>query len=236
MMQHDEMLDSVAVYALGALGPQEAAEVAAHLQSCASCLEEYKLLRPAVTAVGYAAEACEDANAGAVPSPLLKARLMQQVRSQPRAGAGTAIWMRYAVAACVALFVGAGLADLALLARIGKEEARLSAQSQTIADLAAGDSHRYPFANGQVLVHGTRLYLAMRSLPAPPPGKVYQAWTLPKGSKRMAPSLTFQPDGNGEAILRLPEPAEAVTAVAVSVEPAGGSQQPTSKPVAVVAL
>jgi anti-sigma-K factor RskA len=52
----------------------------------------------------------------------------------------------------------------------------------------------------------------------------------------MAPSLTFEPGDNGEAILRLPESADAVTAVAVSVEPAGGSKQPTSKPVAVVAL
>ena len=89
MMSHDEMLDNVALYALGALSPREAAEVAAHLQTCEECRAEYALLRPAVTAVGYSAEA--DALTEA-PSVLLKARLMKQVRSaQPAMAADFAL-------------------------------------------------------------------------------------------------------------------------------------------------
>jgi len=76
----------------------------------------------------------------------------------------------------------------------------------------------------------------MRDLPPPPRGKVYQAWTLPKGSKDMAPSVTFEPDSQGVAIVALPADARITTAVAVSVEPEGGSKQPTSKPVLVVPL
>jgi anti-sigma-K factor RskA len=37
-------------------------------------------------------------------------------------------------------------------------------------------------------------------------------------------------------LIRLPEAANAIAAVAVSVEPAGGSKQPTSKPIAVTLL
>ena len=235
MMDHDAMLDDVAVYALGALPAKDAAAVADHLRTCERCRAEYDLLRPAVTAVGYSAQACVDGATGTIASPLLKARIMKEVRATSPARRAPA-WLTYAAAACLVLFLGAGLADLRLFGRMSAQQAQLAAQTQTIADLAAADSRHYPFAGGQVLVHGSRLYLAMRALPAPPPGKVYQAWTLPKGSKRMSPSVTFQPGSGGDAILQLPEAATGVVAVAVSVEPAGGSLQPTSKPVAVVAL
>jgi anti-sigma-K factor RskA len=77
---------------------------------------------------------------------------------------------------------------------------------------------------------GGRVYLALRGLPAPPPGKVYQAWTLRRGAKAVAPSITFNPDPSGITLVELPEPASNLAAVALSVEPAGGSEAPTSTP------
>ena len=109
-------------------------------------------------------------------------------------------------------------------------------QAQTLADLTAPDSQRRRFAGGEVLVHGERLYLAMHALPAPPPGRVYQAWTLAKGAKTVAPSVTFEPSSGGVAVVRLPEAATTIAAVAVSVEPEGGSKQPTTKPIALVRI
>jgi anti-sigma-K factor RskA len=44
------------------------------------------------------------------------------------------------------------------------------------------------------------------------------------------------PANRDATIVRLPQDAGEVTAVAVSVEPAGGSLQPTSKPIAVAVL
>ncbi len=228
MASHEELLDSVAAYALGILPAAEAAEVAAHLQTCARCREEYRLLRPAVTAVAYSAEACADGTTGAVAGPLLKARVMKQVRAeagrrQPRA------WPAYLVAAaCLALAMLTGLAYISL-------SARSATQQQTIADLTAPDTQHYPFAGGEVLTHGKRLYIMMHRMPLPPAGHVYQAWTLAKGAKTVAPSSTFEP-GKGPAVVRLPEEATTLAAVAVSVEPEGGSAQPTTKPIALVRL
>jgi anti-sigma-K factor RskA len=233
MMSHDEMLDNVALYALGALSPREAADVAAHLQTCEECRAEYGLLRPAVTAVGYSAEA--DALTEG-PSVLLKARLMKQVRSAQPAQPRISRWPAFAAAACLAIAVGAGLLSASLRERLGRDESAIAQQSAMIADFTAPDAKRYPFGHGSVLVHGRNLYLAMHGLAAAPAGKVYQAWTLPKGSKKMAPSITFKPSASGETMLRLPEAANAVAAVAVSVEPAGGSKQPTTKPIAVTLL
>ncbi len=232
MIPHDEMLDNVAVYALGALPPREAAEVVAHLQTCEECRAEYALLRPAVTAVGYSAEATPERG----PSALLKARLMKQVRSGTPERAAARPWVAYAAAACLAVAVGATLLSASLRQRVDRDDARLAQQAAVIADLSASDAKRYQFGHGEVLVHGRSLYIAMHALPPPPAGKVYQAWTLPKGSKRMAPSVTFKPAATPETLIRLPESAETIAAVAVSVEPDGGSKQPTSKPIAVVAL
>jgi anti-sigma-K factor RskA len=230
-MPHDQMLDNVAAYALGALSPAEAAEVVAHLQSCEACRAEYELLRPAVTAVAYSAQAQADS-----VSPLLKARIMRAVRNDasrrmPSRAGGAYV----AAAACLVLAIVTGLLDLSLNERLRRDSATSAQQAATLADVTAPDARRYHFAGGEVLTRGDRLYLAMHDLPAPPRGRVYQAWTLPKGSTRMAPSITFQPAG-GSAVLHLPEAATAVEAVAVSVEPAGGSQQPTSKPIALVRI
>jgi anti-sigma-K factor RskA len=235
MNSHDDMLDNVAAYALGTLLPGEAAKIAQHLQTCEACREEYRFLQPAVTAVAYSAEA--GAGATAV-SPLLKARIMKQVRAEvPARSSVPRAWGAYALAAaCLALAIVTGLADISLNDRLARAREQSAAQVQTLADLAAPDAQRYAFADGAVVTAGDRLYLTMRNLPAPPAGHVYQAWTLPKGSKTMAPSSTFTPENGGVTVLRLPAQATAVTAVAVSVEPEGGSKQPTTKPIAVVRI
>ena len=237
-MSHDEMLDGVAAYALGVLPPDEAAAVASHLQTCAECREEYRLLRPAVTAVAYSAETCADADSGAlIASPLLKARVMKEVR----AGATRSVTPRRSpavlvAAACLALAIVSGLVSLSLSGRVGRDRALIAQQDQTIADLTAPDATHHQFTGGDVLTRGSHLYIAVHGLPVPPPGKVYQAWTLAKGAKTVAPSVTFAPESQGVTVVRLPEAATTLAAVAVSVEPVGGSKQPTTKPIAMVRL
>jgi anti-sigma-K factor RskA len=238
MISHDEMLDNVAAYALGLLPASEAAAVAAHMETCESCREEYRFLHPAVTALAYSAEASADPATGATAaSPLMKARIMKQVRSEAAPRRTTWVWPAYAVAAaCLAIAIATGLVDLSLNGKLDRDRAQSAVQAQTIADLTAPDARRHRFAGGEVLTHGDRLYLTMHGLPAPPAGHVYQAWTLAKGAKKVAPSKTFEPSAGGVAVVPLPEAATTLAAVAVSVEPAGGSMQPTTKPIALVTL
>lgn len=249
MIPHEELLDSVAVYALGALPPDEARAVREHLEECEECRREYRALAPAAAAVGYSAEACEDATSGAVapPGPLLKKRIMAQIR--PNVGELRAVrpivWPAYAVAAaCLALALVMSIVNISLneemrtsqaqLAQMNRHSAALMRdldyQRTELADLIAPDSERYAVNNGEVLRHGSRIYIAMSSLPAPPRGKVYQAWTLRDGASQMTPSVTFVPNSAGVAVVSIPGNNAHVAAVAVSVEPDGGSKQPTSKP------
>jgi anti-sigma-K factor RskA len=240
MTTHDELLDSVAAYALGILPANEAEEVVVHLRTCQQCEREYRLLRPAVTAVAYSSEVCADAASGAaVASPLLKARIMKRVRADAERTARptSRVWPAYAfAAACLVFAIVTGLTDLSLKNRLDRDQARSTQQAQTIADLMAPDSKRHSFAHGEVLMRGQRLYIAMHDMPMPPKGKVYQAWTMAKGAKAVKPSMTFMPASTGMTVVQLPEAATTLAAVAVSIEPEGGSQQPTSKPIAMVAL
>lgn len=238
MTAHDELLDNVAAYALGVLPAAEAAAVESHLESCEQCRAEYGYLRPAVTAIAYSAEACADATSGAVAaSPLLKARIMRQVRSEavPAQRGGMRLPPAYWAAACLVIAMLAALTAFRLDRQLRREIAQSAVQSQTIADLESPQSRRFGFTRGEVITHADRLYITMHDMAPPPAGRVYQAWTLARGSQRMTPSVTFAPEG-GAAVLRLPQSATNVVAVAVSVEPVGGSQQPTTKPIAVVKI
>jgi len=257
MNAHQSMLDDVAAYALGVLPAAQAQAVAAHLETCEECREEYRLLRPAVTAIGLSAEACLDASSAAdsvaPPGSLLKKRIMRQIR--PNVGEMRAVrpivWPAYAVAAaCLLVALVTGIFNISLNSELRQNQAQLAQlaahnaqttrelayQRTALADLVSPDSQHYTVQPGEVVRHGTRLYLAMRALPAPPKGKVYQAWTLHNGAKLMSPSVTFVPNRNGVAVVQLPVNASQIAAVALSVEPEGGSKQPTSTPTFVLKL
>lgn len=245
------MLDDVAVYALGTLPPAEARRVRAHIATCSQCREEYRQLRSTASLVGVAAETSGDA--GSCPSTLLKPRIMNAIAKQtaPQPAAGPKMWPAYLVAAaCLAIAIVSSMANISItgqnrqmrteLARSEDETKRLAQtlnQSRTtIADLLSIDAKHYDVDGGQIVTRAGHVYIAMRSLPQPPRGKVYQAWTLAKGAKKVAPSYTFVPDSNGVAVVALPVDARSMAAVAISVEPEGGSKQPTSKPIALVPL
>jgi hypothetical protein len=118
----------------------------------------------------------------------------------------------------------------ALQTRIDADRRTVARDRRVLTDLTASDAKRYTVAYGTVVTRGPHLYLALASLPPLPRGKVYQAWTLPNRSKTMAPSVTFTPSQTGITLVPIPEDAGNTAAVAVSVEPEGGSRQPTTKP------
>ncbi len=257
-MKHDDLLDLVAAYALGAVSKTEAAAVRAHLNTCPECRAEYDALRPAVNALAASAQASDDPLTGTMyPSDLLKARIMKTVRAEsdrsterPRRAI---VWPAYIVAAAsivLALWAtGSNILVKSQAQQAQEQVAQLStqvkaanstiaAQKTMVGDLMNADSRRFTVANGAVVVHGDRIYVAMHGMPMPPKGHVYQAWMLHNGSKEMTPGATFVPDpehGN-VAVVSLPPHARSFAEVAVSIEPEGGSKAPTTKPEFVVKL
>jgi anti-sigma-K factor RskA len=253
----EQMLESVALYALGVLPREEAALVAAFIANDDRARDEYLELRAAADALAHTAEEPVDS----ARSSRMKERLMARVRSDVAAGR---IAPRGIAAAYPAWIWGTGLAAAAaivfsLVTVVGDVNVRGElaatrhrndtlrselASSQRVAagdrsmltDLLAADAKRYAVAAGTIVVRHDRIYFAFSKLPPLPRGRVYQAWTAPKGATTMQPSVTFTPNADGVAVVALPVDATRVGVVAVSVEPEGGSKAPTTTPTVVAPL
>ena len=176
--------------------------------------------------------------------------MQDRQKSAPRTGRAI-VWPAYLVAAvCFAVAVALSLLNLSLIEQLKTAQAQaaqvqqrstglvrdLSSERNAIEDLMDPTAQRYDVSDGQIVRVHDRLYLAMHDMPQPPRGKVYQAWTVPKGAKTAEPSLTFLPDPHGVAVIALPPPASSTETVEVSVEPDGGSKTPTGKPLIVQPL
>ena len=244
---HAHDLDQVAVYALGALPEAQARDVARIIATCAECRAEYALLRDAACCIGWTAEL--PIGSTQAPRPLVKAAIMEAIR--PSAVPSIApssrrrAWPAYLVAAAaivIAIFSAISNASMrsevaalkerngSLAARIATEAQGRAADRQILAALLASDAQHFAVGGGDVVRYRDMLLVAMRQLPPPPKGKVYQAWTLAHGATAVAPSATFVPSKAGWVVVALPEKAAGIDAVALSVEPDGGSKAPTSKP------
>jgi hypothetical protein len=247
----ETMLDLVAAYALGVLPRSEHALVTAYLLADPQARAEFEALRPVADLVGLSAEEPVDSGRTA----RMKERVMAAARAPALGSAAGAA--RRTAGERSSWFVGAGLAaaaavvfalvstiqnfslrsDLAnansraasLQAQIAQNERVRMRDREMVADLIATDAQRFPVPQGEVIKRGTHVYLTLHSLPTLPRGRVYQAWTIPKGAKALAPSIVFTPSAAGNAVVALPENAETLAVVALSVEPEGGSKAPTTK-------
>lgn len=160
-------------------------------------------------------------------------------------------WPAYLVAAaCFAIALISSIANISLLGQVKqlqRENANLAERSTALArnlvdertalvDVLDPHAHHYQTVNADVITRGNRIYLALHTLPEPPRGKVYQAWTYQKGSSKSTPSPTFLPDARGAALIVLTADARSTQRVDVTVEPEGGSKEPTTKPLVEASL
>lgn len=248
MPDREQLLDLVAAYALGTLPASESSLVAAFILSDTEARREYDDARATANMIGLSAEEPVDSSRAA----RMKERLMAAVRddASPRRAPASAVrssamWgTTLAAAAAVVFALVSVIQNFGLRSdlheaqqRVATLQTRIAADRRTVArdrgmltDLTASDAKRYTVAYGTVVTRGSHVYLALATLPPLPRGKVYQAWTLAHGAKTMAPSVTFTPSETGITLVPIPEDAGSLAVVAVSVEPEGGSRQPTTKP------
>jgi anti-sigma factor RsiW len=228
-------------YALDALDPEEAAEFRAHLEGCAACRQEVQELRGAAARMG-AVETLR-------PPPELRARVLAaadrtpQVPPAPRAeGSGVTSlrrpspgapargrrWNRLAMAAATLVVVGGGAIGVSQVLDDPPDTAATPAER--VFEAADARTLGEPTENGGTLlvaVSPSRDEMAVDTseLPALAGNRVYQLWTL-EGEAVESAGVFDEPGGT--AAMALPE--EGVR-VAVTIEPAGGSELPTSTPI-----
>ncbi|MFJ8624884.1 anti-sigma factor domain-containing protein [Kitasatospora sp. NPDC093550] len=231
-------------YAAHALDPAESAEFERHLASCPACALEVTEFAATLARLG-AAQAV-------VPPEALKARVMAALpgvrqegpRIAPapgrgsRSGRGAGGWTKFALAACLAIAAGAG--GIAVQQHQDADRARARAASvQSQADrlavlLTAPDARTATGTAASGTGVGTVVWSRDRGqaaflasgMPAPAAGTTYQLWFDDSGSMRSAGLL---PSGEGGVLLS--GPLDGATGVGVTLEPAGGSEHPSSAPV-----
>jgi anti-sigma-K factor RskA len=207
---------NVAPYALDALDADEERAFEEHLASCEACREELASLREATAALAYGA-------VGPAPPPELKQQILAvakaerpNVASLPRRRSWTS---PAAAAAAVAAAVAIG---------IGVWAATRPATSDPLASvLAKPGAKLVPMGDrGTLAVAPDGSAAIALTVPRAPEGKTYEAWVIRNGAAKRAGLFS------GATVLRIQRPVPRGSVVAVTLERAGGVDQPTSKPLA----
>lgn len=245
--QSDAMNDAHALsgaYALGALGDTERAVFEEHLQRCAACRDEVDGLREAAAALAN--------DAAAEPPAGLRDRVLagiEAVRPLPPVASGDPHvaprpvrrhWTPRAprtllVAAAVLLVVGIAGAVWQPWSQ-GPDDPPTASERVLEAEDATRTTLSLPGgAKATVVVSRSegRAVLVTEDMAPAPPGKDYELWLqTPDGV--MVPA-GLMPDDRDATVLLEGDASEA-TAAGITVEPDGGSPQPTSDPIALFEL
>jgi anti-sigma-K factor RskA len=239
------MSDSVhlltGAYAVDALDDDERRGFEQHLLDCPDCTAEVRELLETSARLG-GAEAVE-------PPPDLFARVMAEVERtrQDRPGA-VVVPMRprrsravvvLGVAAAFLAVVAVGLS--VALAQSRSTQSQLSASAQQMsAVLSAPDARTVTGeiaggGRGAVVVSSSQngAVFVAAGLGAAPGGHVYELWFIDSAGKA-TPAGTFEPTSAGTAAIPMSGSPDSAAVVGMTVEPAGGSSQPTTKPVLAV--
>jgi anti-sigma-K factor RskA len=220
---HERWREDLAGYTLGALEPEDSERLERHLEECPECRERLLWLRPAADLLPESVTPME-------PPPQLRERLMGEVRDdaarhgQARArGGGVRGWFgrpaTVALGAVVVIVAGVAGYELGTGGEGTSTVTGTQSKSGALARVErSGDS-------------GTLQVSGLSQLPR---SQVYQAWVQRGG--RMEPSSLFAVRRNGTASAAIPRDLEGAQAVVVTVEPRGGSRQPTSPPLVSVPL
>jgi anti-sigma-K factor RskA len=227
-VERDDIHELTAPYALDALDEQEVRAFEEHLRDCDRCRDEVAMLRGTAASLAHGAPAT-------APPPELRERILATARAER--GNVEPLRPRWAVpvaavavvAACAAL--GFGIWAATLKHTLGDREAALRSQARALAVAASPDARRIPLTGGHgalVVTRNGRAALLLADLPEPGAGKAFEAWVVSGGSAQ--PAGVFSATDRAAAVA-LERDVPAGATVAVTVERAGGVQQPTSAPI-----
>lgn len=244
-MTTERICDLAEAYALGALDAGDARAFEAHLAGCPDCPSVVREQREVAVLLAEAAPPVE-------PDPALRARVLERFRQERKVvrplvkPKPRVTWLAWAAAVAGLLLAGAEAwrarrtsLDLAQVrASLDSVRGRLDVvleQRDRILDASTEEYRLRPTADStspmgaQVFWSRDKNSWLLHAFNLPPleQGRVYQLWFVTTDAKISAGLL--DPDAEGHAILAVdvPPAARASIVAAISVEPQGGSPQPT---------
>ncbi len=245
-------LAPAAAYALGILSPEEARSFERVLASSEAARREVAEFREVA---GLLALQAPDAVPDPDLRDKVMARIGQEKATtipkvQPLPRPSPLPWLAAAAAAILALGLGWSLilsrkqvdardeAIASLKTELTARQERLDVQERTLAAVLGPGVRLTVLVSASKPEPAVQLFVNRRrgiaiaqaiGLPAVAPGRAYQLWFIPKSGKPIA-SATFTPGDSASVLvtnIAVP-PGRELTAAAITEEPAGGSDQPTS--------
>lgn len=218
----------VGPYVLDAASKTERRQLEQHLEACASCRDEVAELRD-VTAMFPALT-------GTPPPSALRAAVLEQAATTPQRGSTrrprTTFPPRLAwvLAAMLLVFVLAAGVMVAVVRTSEPETVDDTAQVLQASDV---QSRSVPITGGGTLTvvssqKELKSLAIVSDVEQAPSGRTYQMWQLGSGARSVA---TMGDDGS---VLVQLQPD--TTGIGLTVEPAGGSRQPSSAPVVIAPI
>lgn len=241
-MTHSEMDELYELYLMGVLEPDQAAEVALHLsrncEYCTARLQDASIVLASLATITELRPA---------PPQLRERVLAMATRNGPTKVSRWPLAFALALAAAVA-FLFWGLTERGSLGRVLDQMKQVTRQRNelraALAILSESDTRTVKFGATQTEPHG-RVFVSQTGgvvflgsrLPQLATGKTFELWLVPaKGNPQGAGLFTTNAQGIAVNVLAQSINPADFAAVAVSIEPDGGSPQPTSKPILVVPL
>lgn len=221
-------------YALNALSAEEAEQFRRHLEACQACRQEVSELQQAAATMG--------ASEAVAPPSYLRAKVLSAAdrtpQLPPHTGNAGVIHVaphrwgtRLLLAAAAVVVILAGAIGISQIGDNGPSEQQSLLAEGVVKVFQADDAHSATMetANGgKISVAASsklgEMAVDTEDLPALDKKHVYQIWAIHGG----AFSSVGVVEREKGAAMELPEPD---TEVAITVEPAGGSKQPTTDPI-----
>jgi anti-sigma-K factor RskA len=242
-VQSHELHLLTGAYAIDALTGDELAEFERHLEHCATCADEVRGLRETAARLGMAT-AIEPppwmreqvlAAAGRVRQlPPSGVRLITADGLRPRRRLSRRLPRPIAMTAMAAAIVA--LAVLQIGTRHQLQQAQTS--NQTIASVLSASDARIEMSSSNVggtvtaviSPHDREAVVTASGMPTPGHAQVYQLWVMgPAGGARSVGLLPGSSDRATAPVLA--DDVQPGDQLAVTIEPAGGTKQPTTNPI-----
>ncbi|HXS01701.1 MAG TPA: anti-sigma factor [Pyrinomonadaceae bacterium] len=240
-MVHEDYKEMIPARALSALDAAEERALNEHLENCDECRKELEEWQGTAATLAVVADPVE-------PSPKVRERILSEVRKElatpeviPFRSTSRNVWRSFGslgAMAAVVLFT-ALIVGLVVLWRENRAINEELAKTREFIEMATTPGAKVNELKGIDLGAGAtaslaydksgRAMLMAEKLPSVPRGKVYQLWFI-VGKNPPMPGKTFSPDDHGGGMLKDQMPKEALDSAifAITVEPEGGSDAPTS--------
>lgn len=240
--------ENLASYSLGVLDAGEISALESHLATCKDCQADLADYQKIATGLLHSIPP-------RTPSAGLRRRLMIQLpsaRSRPF-GPLPRIPIRFSPgqfisAACMLILLGLNIFSMMQIRDLQRQQAglleRLSTERAALAMLAYPGTQTLEVnadvqnLTGSILVdkEKTTAVLVLQNLPQLEAGQTYQIWLIDANGKRISGGLFISSAGQEYTTVSIQstDPIRKFVAVGVTVEPLGGSEQPTGRRVLVV--